>query len=151
MGRQVSQTQTFADKLMKLIPTEIVGAYMVLAGVIGYPPGSTQYVSAGPEITDDALRAFLIQFIFAVLLVLTPVYLRRVGHVASLPQIAVSTLSFVIWVYSLGGPFVVWGCYYPLMGSVVLVLWALFTPLLVTPKAKTKGRSSTAEVSAVGA
>lgn len=146
MGRQVSQTQTFADKLMKLIPTEIVGAYMVLAGIIGYPPGSTVYVAAAAEITDDAVRAFLIQFVFAVLLVLTPIYLRRVGRVESVAQIAVSTLSFIIWVYSLGGPFVVWRCYYPLMGSVVLVLWAVFTPLLMTsrPRVRTKAAAAAA-------
>lgn len=138
MGRQVNSTQTFADKLMKLVPTEIVGAYMVLAGIIGYPAGSAVYVAAASEVTDDALRAFLIQFIFAVLLVLTPVYLRRVGRVESVTQIVVSTLSFAVWVYSLGGPFVVWGCYYPLMGSVILVLWAVFTPLLMAPKPKTK-------------
>lgn len=141
MGRQVSSTQTFADKLMKLIPTEIVGAYMVLAGIIGYPPGSTVYVAAAGEITDDALRAFLIQFIFLALLILTPIYLRRVGRVESIAQIAVSTLSFVIWVYSLGGPFVVWGYYYPLMGSVVLVLWAVFTPLLMASKPKPKAKA----------
>lgn len=139
MGRQLSQAQSYADKVMKLVPTEIVGAYMVLGGIIGYPPGATvRVVETAAGIPDETLRAFLIQFTFAVLLVLTPVYLRRVGHVTSIAQVALSTATFVIWVYSLGGPFVVWGCYYPLMGSVVLVLWALIVPLLMAKPVKAK-------------
>ena len=142
MGRQLSQAQSYADKVMKLVPTEIVGAYMVLGGIIGYPPGATVRVAdSASGITDDVLRAFLIQFTFAVLFVLTPVYLRRVGHVASIGQIALSTVTFVVWVYSLGGPFVVWGFYYPLMGSVALVLWALIVPLLMASPAKAKGKA----------
>jgi hypothetical protein len=138
MGRQFSQAQSYADKLMKIVPTEIVGAYIVLAGIIGYPPGATEYVEVASGITDDAMRAFLIQFTFGALLVLTPIYLRRVGHVTSTLQIIMSVASFVIWVYSLGGPFVVWNCYYPLMGSVVLVIWALAVPLILSTPAKAK-------------
>ena len=142
MGRQLSQAQSYADKVMKLVPTEIVGAYMVLGGIIGYPPGATVRVAdSASGITDDVLRAFLIQFTFAVLFVLTPVYLRRVGHVASIGQIVLSTATFVVWVYSLGGPFVVWGVYYPLMGSVALVLWALIVPLLMASPAKAKAKA----------
>lgn len=138
MGRQFSQAQSYADTFMKIVPTEIVGAYVVLAGIIGYPLGATEYAAVPSGISDDTLRAFLIQFTFAVLLVLTPVYLSRVGHVTSRSQIVMSSASFVVWVYSLGGPFVVWGCYYPLMGSVVLVLWALIVPLLMSAPAKAK-------------
>ncbi len=103
-----------------------------------------QVAEAASGIPDDALRAFLIQFTFAVLLVLTPVYLRRVGHVTSIGQIVLSTATFVVWVYSLGGPFVVWGFYYPLMGSVVLVLWALIVPLLMVTPAKAKALAAAA-------
>lgn len=145
MGRQFSQAQSYADKLMKIVPTEIVGAYMVLAGIIGYPPGATEFVIVPAGISDDALRAFLIQFTFAALLVLTPVYLIRVGHVTSRSQILLSCATFVVWVYSLGGPFVVWGCYYPLMGSVVLVLWALTVPLLTAGPVKAKTVAAVAQ------
>ncbi len=41
MPREVNNTQPYTDKLVKLIPTEIVGAYMVLAGMIGFNPTST--------------------------------------------------------------------------------------------------------------
>jgi hypothetical protein len=32
MPREVNDTQSYFDKAVKLVPTEIVGAYMVLAG-----------------------------------------------------------------------------------------------------------------------
>ena len=145
MGRQVNQSQTYADKLMKLIPTEIVGAYMVLAGVIGYPAGATERViGTAARIPDHVLRMFLIQFVFFALLALTPVYLKRVGHVTSRMQIVMTCISFVVWVYSLGGPFVVWGCYYPILGSVVLVLWGLATPLILCGPPKPKAVAVTA-------
>ncbi len=41
MPREVNTTQAYADKIVKLVPTEIVGAYMVLAGIIGISPAAT--------------------------------------------------------------------------------------------------------------
>ncbi len=130
MAREVNATQPFTDKLVKLIPTEIVGAYMVLAGTLGYAYGVTPGAQPSP---DPELKAILIQVVFFILLVLTPVYLWRISRVSNLTQIAVTTGSYVVWVYTLGGPFVVWGLYHSMVGSVVLVLWSLITPLFVAP------------------
>jgi hypothetical protein len=130
MAREVNATQPFANKLVKLIPTEIVGAYMVLAGILGYASGVTP---AAQQIPDPELKAILIQAVFFALLVLTPLYLWRIGRVSNLVQLVVTTISYVIWVYTLGGPFVVWGIYHSVIGSVVLVLWSVITPLLVSP------------------
>ena len=130
MAREVNATQPFANKLVKLIPTEIVGAYMVLAGILGYAYGASP---AAQQIPDPELKAILIQVVFFALLVLTPLYLWRIGRVSNLVQLVVTTISYVIWVYTLGGPFVVWGIYHSVIGSVVLVLWSVITPLLVSP------------------
>jgi len=124
MPREVNDTQPFADKLVKLIPTEIVGAYMVLAGIIGFSPTSN-------SVPTDGMARTLIQVVFFILLILTPIYLRMVTGVSNLVQIIVTSISFIVWVYTLGGPFVVWKIFYPLVSSVVLVLWSLVTPLLV--------------------
>ncbi len=35
MAREVNKDQPFQDKVVKLIPTEIVGAYLVILGIIG--------------------------------------------------------------------------------------------------------------------
>ncbi len=75
----------------------------------------------------------LIQVVFFILLVLTPIYLWRVGSVTNIIQLVVTTISFIVWVYTLGGPFVVWKIFYPLISSIILVLWSLITPLIVPP------------------
>ena len=127
MPREINDSQPYQDKLVKLIPTEIVGAYMVLAGMLGFNP------TAATSVPTDRLYIILIQVVFFVLVVLTPLYLWRVSKVTNIIQLIVTTLSFVVWVYTLGGPFAVWKIFYPIVGSVLLILWSLITPLVVPP------------------
>jgi hypothetical protein len=141
MAREVNATQPFANKLVKLVPTEIVGAYVVLAGMLGYAYAAAP---AAQQMPDPELKAILIQVVFFTLLVLTPLYLWRIGRVSNLIQLAVTTISYVIWVYTLGGPFVVWGLYNSIIGSVALVLWTIATPLLVPPSPAKEIPSQTA-------
>jgi hypothetical protein len=47
MPREVNDTQPYTDKLVKLIPTEIVGAYMVLAGMLGFDPAAAAVSGSG--------------------------------------------------------------------------------------------------------
>lgn len=132
MAREVNDTQPYSDKLVKLIPSEIIGAYMVLSNILGYNAGNIQASVLPKPVTENDLKPILLQIVFFVLLVLTPVYLRKVSRVNNVTQLAVTSISFIIWVYTLGGPFVVWGIYYSLIGSVVLVLWSVIIPLFVT-------------------
>ena len=135
MARQVNDTQPYQDKLVKLIPTEIVGAYMVLAGMLGFSPAETSslnFAVAQPN-PDTELKALLIQIVFFFLLVFTPVYLKKFGKVSNVVQLVVTSISYIVWIYTLGGPFVVWGIHYALVGSVVLVLWSLVIPVFVKP------------------
>ena len=83
MARQINQTQPYQDKLVKLIPTEIIGAYTVLAGTLGFGPAPRRMVPmALHRIPEPALRDALIQIVFFVLLVMTPLYLRKVSRVS---------------------------------------------------------------------
>ncbi len=134
MSREINSTQPFQDKVVKLIPTEIVGAYMVLNGIIGLPASpavADMRFPSAPPVSDDTLRFYLVQAVFAILLVLTPLYLAKVAKVTNRRQLTVTTMSFVVWAYTLGGPFVVWGLYYPLVASVLLVIWSLVVPMFV--------------------
>ena len=47
MAREVNNEQPFQDKVVKLIPTEIVGAYLVIMGIIA--PASA--AAPAPEVT----------------------------------------------------------------------------------------------------
>lgn len=126
MPREVNETQPYYDKAVKLVPTEIVGAYMVLAGVIGVSSATT----AAPA---DSLSRILIQIVFFALLILTPLYLWKIAKVTNKVQLIVTTLAFILWIYTLGGPFAVWGIYEPKIAAVLLTLWSLVVPVIVRP------------------
>ena len=134
MPREVNTTQPYYDKLVKLIPSEIIGAYLVLSNILGYAGGNIQTKALAASGTEAEMRPVLIQVVFFILLALTPLYLRKISRVKNVTQLVVTTFSFIIWVYTLGGPFSVWGIYYSLIGSVVLVLWSLIIPLFVQAK-----------------
>ncbi|MFN0216194.1 MAG: hypothetical protein ACKVT2_18195, partial [Saprospiraceae bacterium] len=123
--REINQTQPYSDKLVKFIPTEIVGAYLMLAGFLGFGPGA---VPTGPGAGEDDI---LIIVVFSVLLLLVPAYMWVVSSVRHIIQIVIATISFAVWVYSLGGPFEVWGLSDPKVAAVILVLWTLIPPLFV--------------------
>lgn len=60
MAREINDNQQFTDKLVKLIPTEIIGAYMALAGFLGFNHVS----SMSPK---EEIPAILIQVVFFIL------------------------------------------------------------------------------------
>jgi hypothetical protein len=138
MAREVNTTQPYYDKLVKLIPSEIIGAYMVLSNILGYTAGNMQSPVTTSPVTEDSLKPVLLQIVFFVLLILTPVYLKKISRVNNIAQLLATTISFVIWVYTLGGPFIVWGIYYSIVGSVVLVLWSVIIPLFVIPESSNR-------------
>ncbi len=130
MARTIEQTNTYTEKLVKLIPTEWVSAYVAIKGIL------------------DSVRGPHLAYYMAILalLVLLPLYLRRVLHVQAVNQIAMTMGSFVVWVFSLGGDHVgtIWW-YEPYQGSIGLILWTLVIPIvagqhggdLLTKRAKT--------------
>ena len=117
MAREIREVQDYQDRLLKLIPSEIVGAYMVLQGII--PAAQAKWATT---------------VVSGILFLLTPLYLNRLQNVQRISQLLVTTVSFAVWVYSLGGPFQYWGWYQSWLGSVVLILWTLIVPLLVNPQ-----------------
>jgi hypothetical protein len=127
MAREIKNTCSFTTKLIKMVPTEILGAYMALSGSIGFDPTMT------PTSVDVTTKA-LITVVFFALLGLTPVYLRRITGVRNKTQLLVTSASFVVWVYTLGGPFVAWGIYHQKASTAVLVLWSLTIPIIVRPQ-----------------
>lgn len=114
MARQIKKDQEYLGRLLKLIPSEIVAVYLAIQGII---PAKSQKLG--------------LLIISVVLFILTPFYLRLAQKVKSIPQIALSSLSFVVWVFSMGGPFVHFFQYDPWISSVILFLWTTFIPQFV--------------------
>ena len=123
MARSIKQDQDYKSKLLKLIPSEIIAAYMVLHGMF-----QGQVIQVG----EHDLTNLVCWSVFVALLVLTPLYLVKIHNVKSMDQVAVTTLSFPVWVYTIGGPFQMIGWYHPQIASCILVVWTLIVPLVIS-------------------
>lgn len=121
MAREIESSNTYKDVLLKLIPSEIVAAYMVVDGFIPADKPYARWVAT-------AASGFL--------LILTPFYLRKLYKVYSWRQIIFISLSFIVWVYWMGGPFKFWNIHLAWLASIVLVLWTLLVPLVNLPSSK---------------
>jgi uncharacterized membrane-anchored protein len=126
MSREIQVKDDFRDKLIKLIPAEIVAAYL-------------------------ALQAHLMQFgdaviwsVIGILFLLTFFYLRRFGKVKNWWQLIFSSLSFLVWVYSIAPQAILGKLYNPQLATIVLVLWTLLIPFFF---GRTKAKQTQASVS----
>ena len=82
-------------RLVKYIPAEIISGYTLLSGLVD---GASQHSS---------LRVPAAWGIFVLGLILTPLYLWKTYHPTGVQrwQLLISTISFAVWAYALGGPF----------------------------------------------
>lgn len=107
----------YLERLFKMIPAEVISLYLVGSGLI-------------PKDQTIALT------VWAVICLAGVVVVRVYGTAdpaRSLPpdwtHIAISVAAFVIWVYSLGGPFEAWGLSIPWVGSLLVLAWTFFVPI----------------------
>jgi hypothetical protein len=118
MGRAIEQENSFLQVLLKLIPSEVIAVFVFVQGVL---PGK-----------------FWPHFIMALVLIgLTPLYLYHAAGVRTRVQLVLSTLSMMVWIYAMGtGPlrFVHPPYYEPWHGAVVLAVWTLVPPMLLTQR-----------------
>lgn len=114
MAREIGEASQYADKLVKLIPTEIIGAYLAIDGMTA-------------TIHDE--RKAVLSITIIGLLIIIPFYLWFMFKIRNKLQIIITMISFVVWVFSMGGPFLAYEWYLHVYGSVTLVLWTLVVPL----------------------
>lgn len=121
-ARQVS----YIEKIIRYIPGPLVTAYAFLDGVI-----KTQTLD---------LQLPLYWIVFLTILILTPLYVvYKPTYIYFLNEppsrkfhAIAATLSLIVWVFALGGPFAVtWPEYYkPFFGTILLVLTTLIIPVM---------------------
>jgi hypothetical protein len=109
--------QGYWERLVKLIPAEIVGMYLIGVGVI--PKGENVSLT-----------------VWAVICLALVVIVRAYGTgdtAVKLPPewgtVFVSSVSFVIWVYNMPGPFQVYGIAVPYIGSLAVLVWTFVVPI----------------------
>ena len=116
---EVPAENSFKDRLVKLIPSEIVTAYVTIQGLISS-------VGTGNSVQNTHT---LMWIIIAVLFILTPLYLWQVGNVKKMGQIVFTSIAFLIWVLAIGSPLgTILGFASTFIGSIVLVLYTLMIP-----------------------
>ncbi|MDJ0901589.1 MAG: hypothetical protein QNJ55_22555 [Xenococcus sp. MO_188.B8] len=124
---EVAKIDGYFDKLLKYIPTEIVGGWIAITGLIK---------SASNIPTNTILWILLIIFTG-----LTVLYILKQTSEPKKPlavkQTTISTIAFVVWVFALGEPFDSLSFYNPIYGSILLILYNLTIPL-INPTEKKK-------------
>jgi hypothetical protein len=108
----------YLDRLLKMIPAEVVGLYLVGDGII---PREKSAVRLG------WVAVCLVGVFFLRVYATTD---RVRGEPPDLKGVAVATVTFLIWVYSLGGPFDSVGIYIPYLGSLLVLAWTFFIPIV---------------------
>jgi hypothetical protein len=106
----------YYERLLKLIPAEVVGLYLIGVGII--PSG----VRIGLAAWAAACLA---------LVVLVRAGATRDPGASLGPQwaaVVVAAVSFVVWVYALGGPFAAYHIAIPWVGSLAVLVWTFVVP-----------------------
>ena len=107
----------YFDRLFKYIPAELVAGYIFVLGVV-------------QQLTDAGEIRIFQWLLFIIFCILTPLYLWRVQKVMKVQQHIISLLSFIVWVFALGGPFALSGWYNPVYGAILLPVFTLIVAII---------------------
>ena len=112
--------QSYLDRLIKMIPAEVIGLYLVGKGIIP---------------ADQTIPLLIWILICLIAVVAVRIYgtndPNAVHHI-DWPHVAISAVAFLIWVYTIGGIgglFVDFSQKYPYVGSLMVLVWTFFVPL----------------------
>lgn len=117
---QTNTVDDYKDKLLKLIPSEIIAAYVSIHGLL-----------KGNAVQNQDT---ILWIVIGILFLLTPIYLKRFQHVNNNLQIVFTCIAFLIWVFATGSPLkTILGNDPQFMASIALMIYTLFIPLLFKP------------------
>ncbi|NUK02938.1 hypothetical protein [Streptomyces lunaelactis] len=110
------ETREYLDRMMRLIPGETVGLYLVGSGVV-------------PEGRTAGLLAWFGFCVAAVVLVrLYGTADRSAGKPPQPAAVGISVVAFVVWVYAMGGPFEALDIAVPWVGSLLVCATSFLAP-----------------------
>lgn len=115
MPRQVLDTNSYSERLLKLVPAEWVSAYVAIKGLLD---------------SDTGAASSSYFWVIGIQVLVLPLYLRFALNIQSWSQTWVTCVSFLIWVFSLGGQqFGTLDWYKAYYGSIALILWTSAIPI----------------------
>jgi hypothetical protein len=111
----------YLERLIKLIPGEVISLYLVGKGVI----------SSGND-AQTPMSYWILWTVFS----LVAVFLVRMlgtadpkeGQSAQFPAVVISCVSFLVWVYSMGDLFKLLNVYEPKLASLMVLCWSFVVP-----------------------
>lgn len=115
MNKTIGPSASYLDRLVQLIPTEIVAAHLAVQGLVA---------------NSIDVRNLALEVSAGVLLLILPFYLWRVHGVRSMLKILLTMGSFVIWVYAVSSPIYRGMALDPVWGSIALILWTTMLPAI---------------------
>jgi hypothetical protein len=113
---QAGATDDYSNRLVKLIPAEVVSLFLALDAILASRTETSRLVA---------------WVVFGIGLLGTFLYLRRAAKVKSWPQITASAFAFCLWAYVIGGPFAGYAWYDPIYGAIAVPVFTFFAPLLL--------------------
>ena len=116
----LSTPDTYFDKVVKYIPSDIVAAWVAVSGLVRAASG----VPVG--------KVLLVCFVVGIALTAAWTWKQtsEKGQSTAVKQIAISTVAFCVWVFALGAPFDSFTWYNPLYSSLALIAYTLVVGLV---------------------
>jgi hypothetical protein len=118
--RQITDTTSYSDSLIKLIPSEFIAAYLAIHNTV-----------ISTELPEEKIH-YILLVCGAILLLFQPFYLSKALNVKNISQIIMSSICFIVWVISLGGVLDFYEWYVPVYSTLAIILWTTISPLLVS-------------------
>ena len=118
--REGTSYDTYLEKLLKLIPAEIVALYLTGIGLVPQDLPENQKI----------LLPIWVAFCFILVIVVRYKATSDQTTPANWKLIAISSVAFIIWSYSLGGAYEAYNLYFPYLGSLAVLGWTAAAPIL---------------------
>jgi hypothetical protein len=117
-GTTQIQGSPYFERLVKLIPSEIVSIYIFGVGLIP---------------ADEKIGRWVWPFVCLVMLIVVRASATKSGKSlssAQWPAVFISVVSYFIWLYTLGGIFATLPFYKAYLGSLAVLVWTFFVPYI---------------------
>mgnify|MGYP005842852785 CR=1 FL=1 len=107
-----TQADSYFDRLAKYVPVEIIGAYLLIEGLV-------------KELTEGAAEGWALLVLLLLGLAATWLFAQRVLHVVRTTQRVMSVLAFAVWVFATGGWFATLSFWAPGWGTVAVIAFGV--------------------------
>ena len=121
MNRQTSGSDPYLERLAKLLPAELVAAYIAISGLVTAANEPNLWLGIS----------------LVVIGLLVPLYLYFFAKVKGVWQLLISEVSFWIWAGNISPEFSWFQTIEPIGWSILVILWCLVIPFAFGPPPST--------------